>query len=178
MLLAGCSADLEPAQRSISDIEAVVSVAATDAAKYVPERLADVQSGLGRLQASFDKRDYAAVLAAAPKVMEAAQSLAPAAAARKEEITRRLNQQWTALAASMPDSMSAIQRRIDLLGRQTGRKPTGIDIDAARATLSSAESLWSKAQAAFATGNLPEAVATVTTLDATLGQLARELQVH
>ncbi len=49
------------------------------------------------LKASFDKQDYAAVVAGAPAVLGAARSLATAAAAKKDEVLKALNDKWTAL---------------------------------------------------------------------------------
>jgi hypothetical protein len=178
IVLAGCASQMEPAQRSISDIEASVSAAAPEAAKYVPDQLTDVQSKLGELKASFDKRDYAAVLTGAPAVMSAAQSLAGAAAAKKDELMKALNEQWSGLAAVLPGSMTALQSRIDLLAKKSSKQPAaGIDLDAARDSLSNAASLWSKAQAAFATGNLSEAVTTAKTVSSNLEGLANTLNM-
>ena len=178
IVLAGCASQMEPAQRSISGIEAIVSAASSEAAKYVPDQLTDVQRKLGELKTSFDKKDYAAVVAGAPAVMSAAQSLAGAAAARKDELTTALNEQWSDLAAVLPGSMTVIQNRIDLLGKESSKNlAAGIDLDAARASLSSAASLWSKAQAAFATGNLTEAAATAKTVSSNLEGLASTLKM-
>ena len=178
IVLAGCASQMEPAQRSISDIEAIVSAASPEAAKYVPDQLTDVQSKLGELKASFDKNDYAAVLTGAPAVLSAAQSLAGAAATKKDELTKALNEQWSGLAAVLPRSMTAIQSRLGLLGNKSSKQlAAGIDLDAAKDRLSNATSLWSKAQGAFATGNLTEAVTTAKTVRSDLDRLASTLNM-
>src|ERR1700694_6343427 len=117
IILAACAGQKEPARKLIGDIEATVTAASAEAAKYVPDQLADVQSKLGALKASFDKQDYAAVVTGAPDVLGAAQNLATAAAAKKDEILKALNDQWTSLAASLPAAVTALQNRIDLLSK-------------------------------------------------------------
>jgi hypothetical protein len=96
---------------------------------------------------------------AGPAVLSAAQGLATAAAAKKDEVLKALNDAWTRLADSVPGEITAIQNRIDLLGKKSSKKlAAGIDLAAAKSSLSDASSLWSKAQAAFAGGNMDEAV--------------------
>jgi hypothetical protein len=178
MLLAACASQMEPAQKLISDIEAVVTATSSEAAKYVPDQLQDVQSKLGELKASFDKKDYAAVIKAAPEVMSAAQGLASAAAAKKDELMKALNGEWTGLAAALPGYVTAIQSRIDLLSKKSSKKlAAGIDLNAAKSGLSDDSSLWSKAQAAFAAGNLDEAVTTAKDLKTKLEGLATTLKL-
>jgi hypothetical protein len=178
IILAACAGQKEPARKLIGDIEATVTAASAEAAKYVPDQLADVQSKLGVLKASFDKQDYAAVVTGAPDVLSAAQTLATAAAAKKDEILKALNDQWTALAASLPADVTAIQNRIDLLSRKSSKKQAaGIDLDAAKAGAGDATSLWSKAQAAFAAGNLDEAVSTAKDVKAKVEALASSLKM-
>jgi hypothetical protein len=178
IILAACAGQKVPAQRLIGEIEATVTAASAEAAKYVPDQLADVQSKLGALKASFDKQDYAAVVTGAPDVLGAAQNLATAAAAKKDEILKALNDQWTALAASLPADVTAIQNRIDLLSKKSSKKQAaGIDLDAAKAGAGDATSLWSKAQAAFAAGNLDEAVSTAKDVKAKVEAVASSLKM-
>jgi hypothetical protein len=178
IMLAACSSQKEPAQKMISDIEATVNASATDAAKYVPEQLVDVQNKLGELKASFDKKDYAAVVTGAPPVMGAAQSLASETAAKKDQVTKLLNDEWTSLASTLPGNANAIQSRIDFLTKKANKKLAGgVDLDSAKSSLSDATSLWSKAQAAFAGGNLDEAVTTGKSVETKLNALAASLKL-
>jgi hypothetical protein len=176
--LAACAGQKEPAQKLIADIEATVTAASAEAEKYVPDQLTDVQTNLAGLKASFDKQDYAAVVAGAPAVLGAARSLATAAAAKKDEVLKALNDKWTALAGSVPGYAIAIQERIDFLSKKTNKKlAAGIDLDAAKAGASEANSLWSKAQAAFATGNMDEAVSTAKDVKVRIEALAAALKL-
>ena len=179
IIVAACAGQKEPAQKLIGDVQASVTAASAEAAKYVPDQLADVQTKLGGLKASYDKQDYAAVVAEAPAVLSAAQNLATAAAAKKDEILKTLNDQWSGLAGSLPAAVAAVQDRIDLLSKKPGKKPAaGVDLDAAKAGVGDATSLWSKAQAAFAAGNLDEAVSTAKDVKAKIEALAASLKMN
>jgi hypothetical protein len=165
---------MEPAARAIGDLHAALASTAPEAMKYLPNQLLQVQKAQDALDLSFARHDYAAVLAAAPAVMHDVQRLAAATAARKREVAQGLQKEWSALAASLPDGINILRARIDSHPKRLGSAP-GIDPLAARKQLDSDELLWSKAQAAFATGNLDEAVRTGRTLEAALSDLAAEL---
>ena len=160
-MMAACAGQKEPAHKLLADIDATVMAASDEAAKYIPDQLKDVQSRYGALKASFDKKDYPAVVNGAPDVLAAAQDLATAAAAKKDQVLKLLDDQWRALAGSVPDSLTAIQNRIAEMRKPSNkRRAASVNLDAAQSGLSDAQSLWSKAQAAFASGNLDEAVRT------------------
>jgi hypothetical protein len=179
LMLVGCTNQKEPAQVALGNVEAIIIASSGDAAKYAPDQLMDVQSKLGRLQASFDRKDYSAVVAGAPEAMTAAHGLISAAAAGKAKADKALNEQWTVLAATIPDYMAAIRRRIDLLNKKSSRRlAAGIDLGAASERLDGAVSLWSKVQAAFATGNMPEAVSAAQRLKMDLETQAGPLMLN
>jgi hypothetical protein len=179
MALASCARQKDPAQKLLTEIDSTITAASGEASKYVPDRLMEVQTEFGGLEASFDKRDYAAVVAGAPAVLDAAQKLATAAAVKKDEILKARSVEWAALAGSVPGDVIAIQSRIEALGKTSSSKlKPGIDLPAAKAGLSDAASLWSKAQAAFAAGNMEEAVATAKTVRAKIDDLAAALKLQ
>jgi hypothetical protein len=186
--LSACSGQKDAAQNRVWEIAATVSAAQPEAAKYVPGQLSDIQAKLTELQASFDKRDYAGVMAAAPAVLAAAQSLATAAAAKKDQILKAQNDAWTNLAAVLPDEVVALQNRVDQLysnkpakkaakGTPSGT-PSGADLAAVGARMADITSLWSKAQATFAGGNLVEAVATANDVKSKADALAITLKME
>src|SRR5580704_16563317 len=151
LMLGACAGQKVPAERLLAEIQATVTAASTEAAKYIPDQLAAVQTQLVALQASFDKKDYAAVLTGAQAVRGAAQSLATDAATKKDEVLKALNDKWTALAGS--------------------------DVDGAKSALGDAMSLWSKAQAAFASGNMDEAVNTAQGVKSKVDAVAAALKL-
>jgi hypothetical protein len=179
IMLAACAGQREPAQKMLNDIDAAVSAASSEAVKYVPERLIDVQTKLGDLKSAFNRQDYQAVVKAAPPVLLEAQGLANEAAAKKVDVMKALNDQWVSLSGAVPESLMAIHNRIDLLSKKSSLKmAAGIDLNAAKSDLGNATSLWSKAQGAFGNGNLDEAVKAAKAAKAQLDALAATLKVN
>ncbi len=159
VLLTACAGQREPAQKMMNDIEAAVSSASVDAAKYAPDQLNDVQTTLDDLKTAFNAQDYQGVLTRGPAILSEAEGLAGAAAAKKAETTKALNEQWRSLAGTVPDELTAIRGRIDSLGQPRNRKlARGVDLGAAKSGIDDAAAQWSKAQGAFGNGNLDEAV--------------------
>jgi hypothetical protein len=177
-ILAGCANQKNSAQNLIWEIEATVSAAEPEAAKYVPEQLSEVRTKLADLRAALDRKDYAGVESSAPAVLGSAQSLAMAAAAKKDEILKALNDDWTNLATAVPGEVTALQGRVDLLDKKSGKKlAKGVDIEVAKDRMSDVTALWSKAQAAFGAGNLNEAVATGKDVKSKADALATALKM-
>src|SRR5579862_9784064 len=182
LAIAACANDREPAQKMMSDIQAAIHAASEDAAKYAPDQLNDVQIKYDDLQTALTAQDYKGVLARGPAVLTEAQGLAAAAAAKKTELTQQLNEQWSSLSSAVPQEITAIQNRIDMLGQKKNRKlgqeiAKGIDLGAAKSALGDATSLWSKAQGAFGNGNMDEAVSAAKDAKAKLDTLAGTLKI-
>ena len=177
-IVAACSNQREPAMKMMHDIEATVAGASEDAAKYVPGELTGVQMKLDDLKTAYEAQDYKAVLSRGPAILAAAQALATDAVAKKTEVTKNLNVQWTSLSDEVPRLFAAIQARIDFLSQKRNRKAaTGIDLGAARSGLSEATSDWSKAQGAFGNSNMAEAVSIAKDVKAKLSSLAAALKL-
>jgi hypothetical protein len=162
LMLAACSNQMVPAKAAIDNIETAVNAASADAGKYVPNDFAAVQGKVAELKASFDKKEYAAVIAGAPAVLASAQGLAAAAAAKKDEVMKMAASDWSSLSASVPALVAAVTSRVAVLGKSK-HLPEGVDLNAAKAALAEATESWTKAQAASTAGNVEEAASSVRT---------------
>jgi hypothetical protein len=175
-VLAACSTQREPAKKAIDDISSTIEAESADADKYIPDQVASVDRKLTDLHASFDKKDYAAVLAGAPAVLSEAQGLAAATAARKDEIMKAQTTEWSALSASVPQLVASIKTRVNALSKSR-HVPTGIDLTAGTSDYEDATVLWNKAQAAFASGNVEVAVAAASDAKAKADAAAMKLKL-
>ena len=155
LLFAACANRMEPARQALQGADSAVSAAAADAGKYMPEHLSTLQRKLSDLKSSFDRKDYAAVLASAPAVVDEAKSLAQAAASKKAEIAKALDTQWTDLNSSMPLLIETVKTRVDALAKKK-HVPEGVDLAAAKSALADATISWEKAQSAFTAGKTIE----------------------
>jgi hypothetical protein len=157
VLFVACANQMEPAKNALDNITTTLNSASADAQKYVPDQFAEAQTKVAALTASFEKKDYAAVVAGAPAVLVEVNGLSSAAEAKKDEMVKALGNEWRSLAASVPQSLSAVQTRIDALSK-TKHVPKDIDLGAAKSGLADATSTWDKAQEAFKAGNPSDAV--------------------
>lgn len=177
MLFVACANQMEPAKNALDNIQVTLNSVAADAQKYVPEQYAQAQAKAAALSSSFEKKDYAAVVAGAPAVLAEVNGLSGAAAAKKDEMLKAVGDEWRKLAASIPQSISAVQTRIDALSK-TKHAPKDVNIGAAKSGLADASTAWDKAQASFKSGNPPDAVAAAKDAQSKLNAAADALKLN
>ena len=156
-LMVACANQMEPAKNALDNINATLSAVSADAQKYAPDQFADAQSKVAGLSASFQKQDYDAVVRGAPAVLAEVNGLASIAAANRDEALKALGNEWRTLAASVPQSIVAVQARIDTLAKAR-HVPKDIDVNSAKSAIADATAAWDKAQTAFKSGNAADAV--------------------
>lgn len=158
VLAVACANQMEPAQKALDGLgNAMTAAESAGASKYTPDQFTIVQAKVTELKAAFDKKDYAAVLKGAPAVLTEAQSLVGTAAMKKEDAVKAATAEWATLATAVPQLVGAVKSRVDVLGKSK-HLPAGVDLEAAKAGLADATSLWDKAQVASAAGNVEDAV--------------------
>jgi len=177
VLAIACANPMEPAKNALDNINATLAAASADAQKYIPDQLSSAQNKVAALTASFRSKDYAAVVAGAPAVLSEVNGLAGAAAAKKDEVLKALGSEWRSLAASIPQSVTAVQTRIDALSKAR-HVPKDIDLTAAKSGLTDATSAWDKAQSAFKSGNASDAVTAAKDAQSKLDAAAAALKLN
>ena len=177
ILFVACVNQMEPAKNALDNINTTLNSVSADAQKYVPDQFTQAQSKVAALTASFEKKDYAAVIAGAPAVLAEVRALPDAAAAKRDEIVKELGNEWRSLAASVPQSLSAVQARIDDLTK-TKHVPKGVDLGAAKSGLADAQSAWDKAQEAFKAGNPADAVTAAKDAQGKVASAAAALKLN
>jgi hypothetical protein len=177
ILCVACANQMEPAKNALDNINSTLNAASADAQKYVPDQFAQAQGEVAALAASYDKKDYATVVAHAPTVLNEVKALTTAAAAKKDAIEKALGNEWRSLAASVPQSLSAVQSRVDELSK-TKRVPKGVDLGLAKSGLADATSAWGKAQEAFKSGNPGDAVTAAKDAQGKLASAAAALKLN
>jgi len=177
VLFVACVNQMEPAKNALDNINSTLNSVSADAQKYVPDQFTQAQGKVAALTASFEKKDYAAVIAGAPAVLAEVRGLPDAAAAKRDEMVKELGNEWRSLAASVPQAISAVQSRIDDLSK-TKRVPKGVDLGAAKSGLADANSAWDKAQEAFKAGNPADAVTAAKDAQGKVASAAAALKLN
>ncbi len=156
----GACSQKDPAQEAITAAENALNAVYEDAAKYVPERYAEVKKDLETARTAFKEERYPEAIAAVRDVPAEAETLAQEAAAAKAKRIAELNAEWARLSETLPDVLAGIGGRLEELGKLR-KLPEGMDrqlLDEANAALASARAAWEEAGAAQARDDAEAAV--------------------
>lgn len=177
LLFAACVNQMEPAKNALDNINTTLNSVSADAQKYIPDQYAQAEAKVAALTASFDKKDYAAVIAGAPAVLTEVKGLSGAVSTKKDEEVKALGNEWRSLSASVPQSIAAVQTRVDALSK-TKHVPKDIDLGAAKSGLADANSAWGKAQDAFKSGSPADAVTAAKDAQSKVASAAAALKLN
>jgi hypothetical protein len=155
------------ADAAIKGAQTAYASVADQANQYVPDQAKEVQAAIQSAKDAFDKGDYNAAFEASKTLPVKVKALATAAAAKKDELTAK----WNELSGSMPGLVSAVQTKVDALTK-SHKLPKG-----AADSLASVKQTWTDASAAFASGQLPDALAKAYAAKAKLTELQTTLGI-
>jgi len=170
MLLAGCrTAQKEATEAAVKAAETALSTVEGEGAKYTPEQLVAARRMLLSAREAIARGDYVTAVEGAKDVAERVRGIAVAAPAKKQEWTRA----WADLQESIPESLEAIQGRLELFAR-TGRVPVGMDteiVSGAQERYAKLNQQWVNAVTEAHKGNLGQALKMTEGLPERLAEL-------
>ena len=154
---AACSNQKAPAEQALKAAEEALNAGKAEAMKYVPDLVKSAEDALKAAKDTFAKGDYAGATTAATAVAAKAKDLVSASAAKKAELTK----DWEELNAGMPETIAAIQSRVDALSKNK-KLPKNLDkakMESAKSDLAEVGKSWDEASQAYKEGNLADALA-------------------
>lgn len=180
LLLFGCNTQKGPAEQALASAQAGLDAVRDEAQKYAPEQLGGVEGKLSELKGSFQKGDYAGVLAAAPGVTAALGSMKDGIATKKNEAMAALakaKDDWGPASTAVPKMVEEITRHVETLSK-TKKLPKGVSKDAvaaAKTGLDSLKSTWADATNASASGDYTTAMAKAEAVKAKGAEIMKSL---
>ena len=164
VMTSACLSQKDPAQKALNDATDAANQALTpDADKYASKGVTALQGKLADLKTSFDGKNYATVITAAPDVMASARDLTQVVATNKEAEAKKLAAQWTEATASVRNLLETLHAKVDELAKAK-HPPKHVDLPTARTDLAAADDLWAKAKNSYGSGKIDEALASVKEL--------------
>lgn len=169
LLVVSCSMVKAPAQLAIKAAEEALNTIRAEAAQFVPEQLAAIETALNGAKQAFENGDYKAALASAKDIPLKIKELASAIEAKKAA----LPQDWQALAAEMPKLIANVKSAVS--------KARGVDktvLAEARTAVDGMPEAWKQAQEEFKAGKLYEAVTKAAGIKEQAAKIMADLGVN
>ena len=180
VLLFGCNTQKGPAEQAVASAQAALDAVRDDAQKYAPEQLGGVEGKLSELKGSFQKGDYAGVLAAAPGMTAAITGLKDAAAAKKTEAEAALakaKDDWSTASTAVPKQLDDLGKRVETLSKSK-KLPKGVTKDAVakgKTAVDALKSTWGEASNAAASGDYTTAMAKASSVKDKAAEIGKSL---
>jgi hypothetical protein len=182
MLASGCAQQRGPANKALESVENSLKDVRDDAARYAPEGLKSVDAQLANLKKSYEDKQYDNVLAGAPALQQAVDSLAAAVNSGKAQARAAVaaaKAEWEGLNTEVPKMVDAIQARVDELSKKK-RLPFGVskdEFEGAKSGLESMKTMWADAKSEYAKGDAVEAATKAKTVKGMAQEVKEKLKI-
>src|SRR5579863_784379 len=180
LVLVGCAGQKEPAEKALASAQSALATIHDAAQKYAPDQLQAVETQLAGVKDSLAKGDYKGVLAAAPALSTAISTLKDTAEGKQkdaEAATAQAKDAWGPLSTDVPNMVTAIQSRVDVLSK-SHHLPKGVSKDglaSAKSGLDAMKSAWSDASNAATSGDFTTAVSKAQAVKAQAADIMKSL---
>jgi len=149
LLFSGCAKNQMAAKKEVDQIENSIKDIRDDAQRYAPDGLKSVESQIARFKADIDAKNYDDVMAGAPQLNKAVDSLKAAIATGKkhaQEAVAVAKTEWESLSVVVPEMVQTIDARVaELDKRKMFRGIKKEDFETAKVTFGEMKSTWAEA---------------------------------
>ena len=175
--VAACASQKEPAEQALAAVEAKFKESSAEVQKYLPERYAEIESGIASLRDSMSNESYGDVVAEAGKVQDSLKRAIGEARVRRAQMQVEMESEWAEMSKSVPAMIDAMDKKIT---SQRGKPPEGLTREAWKQTIAdydAARDAWSKAAAEMTRANFEATVLAARDAKAKIAAIMESLDV-
>jgi len=172
-----CCESRSSAQVIIAQADASMEKVRPDAQVSTPEQLKPVEATLAHMKQNFDQHEYKAVKQELPQLNSQYAALVQAVQAKQAE-NAAIIQEWSTLNNEVPETMAAVQERVDSLKPE--KLPKGVtpeELETAKKELVTAKATWDEATHAANQGKPAEARDKARVVQAKMEELKNSLEM-
>ncbi|MGE5126339.1 MAG: hypothetical protein ACM3PV_08610 [Betaproteobacteria bacterium] len=162
-----------PARDALDEADQAIAAARPELEAYAPQELAALRAELAQARVQLAAGHYTEALRLGQRLPGPIRDAVERAARRKAGLAA----EWSKLAAVLPLEQRGIEARLDQLSSATPPLIDAAARGAARGELADLSAAWSRAEAAFASGQLPQALAAAHELQPRTDALAARLGI-
>lgn len=159
MMLVACADPKARSEEAIKTATDALAPVKADAIKYIPEQVKALEDKLAAAKTAIAKGDFPTASLNATEVFNKVKELPAAAAAKKDELTKK----WAEVSAALPKSLEEMTAKVAEVAKIKPKKlPAGLDtekVEKAKVDAEAVSKLWAEADAAAKEGKLADAVA-------------------
>ncbi len=156
LFIGGCAKNQMAAKKDVDQIESSLKDIRAEAQRYAPDGLKSVESQLARFKSDVDAKHYDDVVAGAPQLENAVDSLKVAIANGKkhaQEAVTAAKSEWNQLSVDVPKMVQTLDARVaELDKRKLFRGIKKEEFEGAKSTLDTMKSTWAEATDDFNAG--------------------------
>jgi hypothetical protein len=170
-----CETQKVPAETAYRAAETAWAAVSAEATKFAPDQAKAISETLAKSKAALANGEYSAVIKDTTDLPTKIADVAKTVAAKKDEWTAA----WTTLAATLGGSLTAVQAKVDELGKAK-KLPAGVEkaaVEGAQTTLTAIQTTFNEAKTAFQNADYEGALAGANKAKADLVKVVTDLKL-
>ena len=154
LILPACGLQKRAAEQALADVDAAYAQIVDQARNVAPDQAQAIEDGIAAAKTTLAKGDTQAALTAAKDLTARIQTLADAL----PDLQAKLQDDWNALAKTVPGALAALKKKLDDFGRPPAGMPSRAQFDSTAARLAPLGQKWDEARSLSGSGHLAQAV--------------------